>query len=129
VQKLQALNIPLDGRLGDYQDDTRAGVRVPVHGAIGDIDGSYNSIHMANALDANGYHDIAWGSSYIQAVTFDDAGPVAQAMLIYGQSVDPKSPYYGDQVPLFSRKQWPALPFTQDKIKADPHYQATTLSE
>jgi acyl-homoserine-lactone acylase len=129
VQKLQALNIPLDGRLGDYQDDTRAGVRVPVHGAIGDIDGSYNSIHMANALDANGYHDIAWGSSYIQAVTFDDAGPVAQAMLIYGQSVDPKSPYYGDQVPLFSRKQWPALPFTQDKIKADPHYQATMLSE
>jgi acyl-homoserine-lactone acylase len=129
VQKLQALNIPLDGRLGDYQDDTRAGVRVPVHGAIGDIDGSYNSIHMATALDANGYHDIAWGSSYIQTVTFDDAGPVAQAMLIYGQSVDPKSPYYGDQVPLFSRKQWPALPFTQDKIKADPHYQASTLSE
>jgi acyl-homoserine-lactone acylase len=129
VQKLHALNIPLDGRLGDYQDDTRAGVRVPVHGAIGDIDGSYNSIHMATALDANGYHDIAWGSSYIQTVTFDDAGPVAQAMLIYGQSVDPKSPYYGDQVPLFSRKQWPALPFTEDKIKADPHYQASKLSE
>jgi acyl-homoserine-lactone acylase len=129
VQKLQALNIPLDGRLGDYQDDTRAGVRVPVHGAIGDIDGSYNSIHMATALDANGYHDIAWGSSYIQTVTFDDAGPVAQAMLVYGQSVDPKSPYYGDQVALFSRKQWPTLPFSEDKIKADPHYQATTLSE
>ncbi|MDB5753789.1 MAG: hypothetical protein JWR56_217, partial [Massilia sp.] len=72
VQKLQALNIPLDGRLGDYQDDTRAGVRVPVHGAIGDIDGSYNSIHMATALDASGYHDIAWGSSYIQTVTFDE---------------------------------------------------------
>jgi acyl-homoserine-lactone acylase len=129
VQKLQALNIPLDGRLGDYQDDTRAGVRVPVHGAIGDIDGSYNSIHMATALDANGYHDIAWGSSYIQTVTFDEAGPVAQAMLVYGQSVDPKSPYYGDQVALFSRKQWPALPFTADKIKADPHYQTVTLAQ
>jgi acyl-homoserine-lactone acylase len=129
VQKLQALNIALDGRLGDYQGDTRAGVRVPVHGAIGDIDGSYNSIHMATALDAGGYHDIAWGSSYIQTVTFDDAGPVAQAMLVYGQSVDPKSPYFGDQLPLFSRKQWPALPFTREQIKADPHYQATTLSE
>jgi acyl-homoserine-lactone acylase len=129
VQKLQALNIALDGRLGDYQGDTRAGVRVPVHGAIGDIDGSYNSIHMATALDAGGYHDIAWGSSYIQTVTFDDAGPVAQAMLVYGQSVDPKSPYFGDQLPLFSRKQWPALPFTTEQIKADPHYQATTLSE
>jgi acyl-homoserine-lactone acylase len=129
AQKLQALNVPLDGRLGDYQDDTRAGVRVPVHGAIGDIDGSYNSIHMSTALDPSGYHDIAWGSSYIQTVTFDDAGPVAQAMLVYGQSVDPRSPYYGDQVPLFSRKEWPTLPFTQDKIKADPHYKFVTLTE
>lgn len=129
TQKLQALHIPLDARLGDYQDDTRAGVRVPVHGGIGDIDGSFNSIHMRTALDATGYHDIAWGSSYIQTVTFDDAGPVAQAMLVYGQSVDPRSPYYGDQVALFSSKQWPALPFTQEKIKADPHYKNTTLSE
>jgi acyl-homoserine-lactone acylase len=129
AQKLQALNIPLDGRLGDYQDDTRAGVRVPVHGAIGDIDGAYNSIHMNTALDARGYHDIAWGSSYIQTVTFDDNGPVAQAMLVYGQSVDPRSPYYADQVPLFSRKEWPTLPFTTDKIKADPQYKLTTLSE
>jgi acyl-homoserine-lactone acylase len=129
VQKLQALNIPLDGRLGDYQDDTRNGVRVPLHGAIGDIDGSYNSIHMSTALDSAGYHDIVWGTSYVQAVTFDDAGPVAQALLVYGQSVDPKSPYYGDQVPLFSAKHWPTLPFTQDKIKADPAYKMITLSE
>jgi acyl-homoserine-lactone acylase len=129
AQKLQALNIPLDGRLGDYQGDTRAGVRVPVHGAIGDIDGAYNSIHMNTALDAAGYHDIAWGSSYIQTVTFDDSGPVAQGMLVYGQSVDPRSPYYGDQVPLYSRKEWPTLPFTADKIKADPQYKLTTLSE
>ncbi|GGE92745.1 penicillin acylase family protein [Massilia psychrophila] len=129
AQKLQALSIPLDGRLGDYQDDTRAGVRVPLHGAIGDIDGSYNSIHMNTALDTRGYHDIAWGSSYIQAVTFDDNGPVAQAMLVYGQSVDPRSPYYADQVPLYSRKEWPTLPFAIDKIKADPHYKLTALSE
>jgi acyl-homoserine-lactone acylase len=129
AQKLQALNIPLDGRLGAYQDDTRAGVRIPLHGAIGDIDGSYNSIHMATALDTSGYHEIAWGTSYVQTVTFDDAGPVAQAMLVYGQSVDPRSPYFGDQLPLYSRKQWPTLPFTLEKIKADPNYKSFTLSE
>ncbi|HEX9171395.1 MAG TPA: penicillin acylase family protein, partial [Telluria sp.] len=105
AQKLEALGVPLDGRLGDYQNETRAGVRVPIHGAIGDIDGSYNSIHMSTELDATGYHDVAWGSSYIQTVTFDDAGPVAQAMLVYGQSVDPKSPHFGDQIPIFSRKE------------------------
>jgi acyl-homoserine-lactone acylase len=129
AQKLEALRVPLDGRLGDYQDETRAGVRVPIHGAVGDIDGSYNSIHMSSALDATGYHDIAWGSSYIQTVTFDDAGPVAQAMLVYGQSVDPKSPHFCDQVSIYSRKEWSALPFSQDKIKADPNYKLITLTE
>lgn len=129
AQKLQALKIPLDARLGDFQDETRNGVRFPMHGAIGDIDGSYNSIHMSTGLDATGYHDVAWGTSYVQTVTFDDAGPVAQALLLYGQSTDPTSPWYADQVPLYSQKQWPALPYTMEQIKADPNYTAMTLSE
>lgn len=127
--RLQALGIPLDGRLGDYQDDTRAGVRVPLHGAIGDIDGSYNSIHMRSELDARGYHDIAWGSSYLQTVTFDDAGPVAMGMLVYGQSVDPASPYYGDQLPTYASKRWPRLPFSAQEVRNDPAYRRMTLRE
>lgn len=127
--KLQRLGIALDARLGDYQDDTRNGVRVPMHGAIGDVDGSYNSIHMAGELDATGYHDVAWGTSYVQTVTFDDKGPVAQAMLVYGQSVDSKSPWYADQLPLFSQKRWPTLPFSQDAIKRDLHYRTRLVTE
>ncbi|MGZ5202616.1 MAG: penicillin acylase family protein [Telluria sp.] len=127
--KLESLKIPLDAPLGTLQGDTRNGVRVPVHGAIGDIDGSYNSIHMTTELDAKGYHNVAWGTSYVQAVTFDESGPVAQAMLVYGQSTDPKSPWYADQVPLFSRKQWPAMPFSQAAIKKDSHYKVRVLSE
>ena len=129
TQKLQGLNIPLDGRLGDYQSDTRNGVRVPVHGAIGDIDGSFNSIHMRTGLQADGYRDIAWGTSYVQTVTFDANGPVAYAMLVYGQSVDPKSPHYADQIPLYSQKQFSLLPFTPDQIRADPKYTVYLLRE
>jgi acyl-homoserine-lactone acylase len=129
AEKLTALNIPFDARLGDYQDDTRNGVRVPVHGGIGDIDGSFNSIHMRTGLTASGYHDIVWGTSYVQTVTFDAAGPVAYAMLTYGQSVDPKNAHYGDQLPLYSRKEFPLLPFTPEKIRADPAYQLTRLRE
>ena len=129
AQKLASFNIPLNGRLGDYQGDTRNGVRVPVHGGIGDIDGSFNSIHMRTALQAGGYHDIAWGTSYVQTVTFDANGPVAYAMLVYGQSVDPKSPHYGDQVPLYSQKQFPLLPFSQEQIRSDPQFKQTTLVE
>ncbi|UUZ46715.1 penicillin acylase family protein [Massilia sp. B-10] len=50
-------------------------------------------------------------------------------MLTYGQSVDPKNPHYGDQIPLYSRKEFPQLPFTPEKIRADPAYQLTRLRE
>lgn len=127
--KLQGLGIPLNGRLGDYQSDTRNGVRVPVHGGIGDIDGSFNSIHMGSELTSTGYRNIVWGTSYVQTVGFDGNGPVAYAMLTYGQSVDPKSPHYADQVPLYSRKEFPRLPFTQQQIQADPQYRQIRLQD
>jgi acyl-homoserine-lactone acylase len=129
AQELERLGIPLDARLGDFQGETRNGLRVPIHGAIGDIDGSYNSIHMRTGLDASGYHNVAWGTSYVQAIAFDEVGPIAKAMLVYGQSTDPASQWYADQVPLYSRKQWIALPFSTDKIKADPQYKERTVEE
>jgi acyl-homoserine-lactone acylase len=127
--KLQALAIPFNGRLADYQDDTRNGVRIALHGAIGDIDGVYNSIHMRSELDALGYHDIAWGTSYLQTVTFDDDGPVGQGMLVYGQSSDPASPYYRDQLPLYASKTWPRLPFSAEQVRADPAYRVRIVKE
>jgi acyl-homoserine-lactone acylase len=129
MEKLQAVNIPLDGRLGDYQSETRNGARVPLHGGIGNFDGSYNSIQMRTGLEQGGYHDVAWGTSYVQTVGFDNAGPIAYAMLVYGQSVDPKSPHYADQVPLFSQKQFYELPFAEGKIRADPQYSVQTIKE
>jgi len=125
--KLQGFGIPLDGKLGDYQTETRNGVRIPLHGGIGNIDGSYNSLTMRSPLSGTGYNGVHWGESYIQTVTFDDQGPVAQAMLTYGQSTDPTSPYYADQTGVYSRKEWPVLPFSEEKIKADPNYQPMTL--
>jgi acyl-homoserine-lactone acylase len=129
AQKMQSLGVPLDSRLGDYQADIRNGVRVPVHGGIGDIDGSYNSVHMGSALSADGYRNIVWGTSYIQLVSFDAAGPVAQGLLVYGQSTDPKSPYYGDQVPLYAAKQLVPMPFSREQMRADSNYRNRGLTE
>ena len=129
AQKLRQAGVPLDGRLGDYQADIRNGVRVPVHGGIGDIDGAYNSVHMASELGADGYRNIIWGTSYIQLVSFEASGPQAQGLLVYGQSTDPKSPYYADQVSLYSAKQLQPLPFTQEQIRSDANYRTQRLSE
>jgi acyl-homoserine-lactone acylase len=128
-QKLQALSIPLDARLGDYQGETRNGVRVPLHGAMGNVDGSYNSIRMRGSLQAGGYEGVAWGTSYVQTVGFDASGPLAYGMLVYGQSVDPASPHYADQLAPYSHKQFSLLPFSADAIRTDPHYTLQILRE
>jgi acyl-homoserine-lactone acylase len=129
AQALEDLQIPLDAPLGELQSETRNGRRIPIHGAIGDIDGSYNSIHMRGELRKGGYHDVAWGTSYVQTVSFDDVGPVAQAILVYGQATDPASTWYADQLQLYSAKQWPTLPFTQEAIRSDPQYRRIVLEE
>ncbi len=129
ADKMQTLGVPMDGRLGDWQVEPRNGVRIPIHGGNGNQEGTYGSITMRTGLTSSGYVGVHWGQSYIQTVTFDEQGPVAQAMLTYGQSTDPKSPWYADQTLAYSRKQWPVLPFSQDKIKADPNYTTATLRE
>ena len=54
----------------------------------------------------------------MQVVGFDERGPVAQAILTYGQSSDPASPHAYDQLPLFAAKQWHPLPFHRADIEA-----------
>jgi len=127
--QMQTLGIALDAPLGDYQSDTRNGVRTPLHGGQGDPDGSYNSLRIASGLTAQGYVNPYWGTSYVQTVTFDDNGPVAQAMLVYGQSTDPKSPYYADQIGLYSRKEFPTLPFSAAAVSGNPDAKTVKLAE
>jgi acyl-homoserine-lactone acylase len=52
----------------------------------------------------------------VQVVGFDERGPKASALLTYGQSSDPKSPHAADQLKLYSRKAWPALPFHAEDV-------------
>jgi len=129
AQRLQDLGVPFDGRLADYQVEPRNGQRYPIHGAIGDIDGSYNSIHMAGTLGASGYVGVTWGTSYIHLVSFGEDGPQARGLLVYGQSTDPRSPHYADQLPLYAAKQLPLLPFTPAAIAADPARRVRQLRE
>lgn len=129
ADKLRSLGIPLDARLGDYQVEPRNGVRIPLHGGNGNQEGTYGSLTMRTGLTAEGYVGAHWGQSYIQTVGFDEQGPAAQGVLTYGQSTDPKSPWYADQTAAYSRKEWPVLPFTQERIKADPNYTTMSLRE
>ncbi len=126
---LDSLGIALDTRLGDYQFQPVGRTVIPVHGGMGDSDGVYNALHMRSTLTAQGYGSVAWGTSYIQLVAFDNAGVVPYGLLAYGQSTDPASSRYYDQLALYTAKDVPRLPFTEDEIRADPNYQHTTIWE
>ena len=78
---------------------------------------------MLNNLGARAAPDLGprgvrvdYGTSYVQTVGFDERGPVAHALLTYGQSIDPASPHATDQLRLFARKVWPRLPFHPDEV-------------
>lgn len=119
VKATQAAGIALDAPLGTVQRPLITEEPIGLHGGS-EVEGVLNNLgnQFAPAITAKGLR-IDYGSSYIQTVTFDARGPVAQAVLTYGQSTDPASPHANDQMRLFSAKQWPRLPFHPDEVERE----------
>ncbi|MFK8031209.1 MAG: penicillin acylase family protein [Gammaproteobacteria bacterium] len=124
VKRLNDFGIAMSAAWGDLQYTERGGAPLPIHGGR-DGSGMF-SIISAN-LSSAGYTPISGGNSYMQVVTFDDNGPIAEALLSYSQSSDVNSPHYSDQTVLYSNKQWVSLPFKEADILADPNYTTQTL--
>ena len=101
--------------------------KIRVHGGEGSA-GVLNAQQSRFDPTAGGYVPYH-GSSYIQVVTFDQKGPVADAVLSYSQSTDPASPHYADQTELYSRKSWHRLPFHKADIAAGALGPVLKLSE
>ena len=118
VARVRGAGFSLDAPLWAVQTGATSTGAVPLHG--GDwFEGVLNmmSTRATPAIGTEGLR-IDYGTSYVQTVGFDERGPVAHALLVYGQSSDPTSPHTGDQMRLYSRKQWPALPFHPDEVEA-----------
>lgn len=106
--------LPLDAPLGTVQVSPRNGDRIAIHGGPGAA-GVLNA--MQSQPTPEGLIPVH-GSSFMQVVSFDATGPVAQSMLSYSQSTNPESPWYADGTRAFSAKQWLPLPFTRAQIDA-----------
>ncbi|MBP2276218.1 MULTISPECIES: penicillin acylase family protein [Sphingomonas] len=117
--------IALDARWGEVQFAVRGQDHIPIHGASGQL-GVLN-VQQSDAVP--GGIVPKHGSSYVQIVTFDTVGPVADALLSYSQSTDPASPYFGDQTREFSAKRFHHLPFTEAQILADGGHKSVRISE
>ncbi len=117
--------IALDARWGDVQVAVRGSERIPVHGG----DGQLGILNVQINTPIPGGVTPIHGSSYVQVVSFDETGPVADAVLSYSQSTDPASPHFGDQTRLYSGKRWVRLPFSPAAIAADAQGKPRTISE
>ena len=126
VDLLDTAKIPLDRPWGEVQFAVKGDQHIPVHGGEGN-DGVLNAqqSELTPGLGYIPYH----GSSYIQVVTFDEKGPVTDAILTYSQSTDPASPHYADQTTLHAKKGWVKLPFHKADIDADPGVTRETVAE
>ena len=52
----------------------------------------------------------------MQSVTFDNGGPVAEALLGYSQASDTTRPFHRDQSRRYSAKEWIRLPFNANDV-------------
>ncbi len=113
VAELTTAGIPLDAPLGQVQAALRGDTRIPIHGGP-HIAGILNM--MQTRVTPQGLVP-THGSSYVQVVSFEPSGPVADALLSYSQSTDPASPHSSDQTRAFSEKRWHRLPFTATEVR------------
>jgi acyl-homoserine-lactone acylase len=116
VTKVRAAGFALDAPLSAVQRPLITDEVIGLHGGD-ETEGVLNNLgnQFAPGITAQGLR-IDYGTSYLQTVTFDTKGPVAHALLTYGQSTDPASPHANDQMRLYSRKEWPTLPFLDDEV-------------
>jgi len=136
VDEVRSGGFALDAPLGDLQFADRGGKRIPIHGGTGS-EGVTNIVTFSNdhstsepsmsrgtrvsegsSLTTDGY-PVTYGTSFIYALEFTTDGPVAKALLTYGESGDPSSPFFSDQTQRFSDKAWRSVAFTEAAIAAD----------
>lgn len=117
-----------DVPLGVPQSREVRGQKIPLHGGD-EFEGVLNKLESQgqSLIEPKGYN-VNYGSSYMQVVTFDERGPVAQGLLTYGQSSDLASPRAYDQLPLFAAKQWHPLPFHPADVQAQREGQPLRLA-
>lgn len=124
AEEMKKLGAAPGAPLGEVQFAVRGAERIPISGI------QYGGVlNYTKTVPTKGGYAVMFGSSYIQSVTFDDAGPVAKAVLTYSQSSDPASPYYADQTRAFSKKELHRYPFSAAEIAADAVGPALTLRQ
>ena len=122
---MAAADVTLFGDVRKPGFAVRADEHIPIHGGPG----TAGVLDVQTSEAVPGGISPKSGTSYIQVVTFDANGPVADSLLSYSQSTDPASLHYADETRAFSKKEWHRAPFTPAQIAADGGAKPVRISE
>lgn len=130
---LENAGIALNAPLGNLQFARLGNQKLPLHGGnaregvanlmvsgVADhpLAGKVpDPVEEGGLLTREGY-PVVHGGSFIFTVGFDDTGPVAEALLTYGQTSNPASPYFADQADRYRDKRWRPALFDRDAVEA-----------
>jgi acyl-homoserine-lactone acylase len=95
---------------------------LPGFGSNGDRLGTFEVVDYRKAAD--GLNEAFAGETFRLAIEYSE--PLrALGLLTYGNSSDPASPHYGDQLPIFARHELRPIWFTRDDV--DHHSEFTEI--
>ena len=96
--------------LGDFQKLVRGDKEIPIWGLPDVITA------MSSRPYKDGMHKVTQGESYIGLVRFNKKGPVLESIISYGNSDNPNSEHYSDQMELYSKFKTKKMTFDKEKI-------------
>ncbi|MDC3110041.1 penicillin acylase family protein, partial [Flavobacteriales bacterium] len=97
-------------KLGDYQKLVRGKKEIPIWGMPDVITAMTSSKHK------DGKRKIVHGESYIQLVKFSDGKPHIESIMSYGNSENPDSPHFDDQMEMFAKFETKKMTFDKELI-------------
>ena len=100
----------LDIRLGDIQRLVRGDKSFPVSGLIDMIAPTYSVPMEGGKVRA------VSGESYIMLIKYSEDGPEVETILPYGNSSNPSSPHYTDQMKMYTEKKLKKMSLDKDEI-------------
>ncbi len=141
VKALESAGLPLDASPGVAQFALISGEKIPVHGAH-ETDGATNILSPVNELPnssrekredllgvgehipgrtektglTTGGYSVSCGTSFLYVLSFEESGPNAHGVLVYGQSEDLASPHHKDQIQDYVNKELRPLLFSEKDI-------------
>ena len=100
----------IDITLGDFQKLVRGDKELPIWGLPDVITA------MSSRPYKDGKHKVTQGESYIGLVRFNENGPILESIISFGNSDNPDSDHYTDQMEKYSKFKTKKMTFDRDII-------------